>query len=493
MNVRRSTLVWIFLAAVFQTAWILFQTPYPPGSDGYIYLKQISNLLESGHLHFKDLSLIYPLGMVLLWIFKDPVSSYQLLLMAIAVFFSLSFYRLAQNISKDRMMALILTGLSLLSMTRIYTLIEFPKTMLAVSFFLWVIYFRKNLKDENYALNAFKNILGLALACLAAVLSHKFVGFVCVFYLMLSGGLRKKYLLLAMALLLSFLLGAILLRYIDFSDGGRLAGLMQFYPALPAFSFFELLEGIMPLMWKIELLIFVAFPMLYWIFSDRKVLSALAIMIFIFQFPFFQIQPDSVGFRLFLIAQLVTPLLGIGLIQNLNASNIGKKRMAFLLGTLFLTVTFSYPLRWMQPPYELYEKIFPKLHAWIWSHKPSLIIVHKPLAEMISFREKIDTLAWEVPLHDGNENIWRIMYHVPKYSLERNLESQERKQIDDLNRFYALIPEKTYQKYKAQLIQNKDQLVLEDLLNHALNPTKSLPVFLKKLSPGNLQKSQDCK
>lgn len=446
-----------------------------------MYLKQLWSLCNTGKQHFKDISIVYPIMYVFYFLTRNYILSLKITIAFSCALLGLASYLLVFRITKKTATGLLIALLLFTNSTIFYIATQFPKTILAAAIFFFFVYF-----------NHKKWLLPALLTLVLCFLSHRLMGFVALIYCLIDVFLKqtirtkKNIFIAAIGLFLSLLIPGMFHIY----DLERFAGSFSLSLQLPPLAVANLLNiSQASLLWTMEIYLFyflLILAILWMTISSYKkqfnVDQAVKLILFIailFLIPIYKISADSVGFRLFLVAQVFIPFTLIPVISKIN-----KKTQLFLICISLLFVLLNlvcFPLKKYEPPYKYYEVLNKKIISIINTYNPTMIIAHRPLSDYISFTDNIDTLPWYVTAPD--ENVWRITYDIPGFSFERHLSQEDYLQIHKLDFHYQILPEAIYRKYKASVLEEKDPALLDNISNNLFNPGKPLPLFLQRLSP----------
>jgi hypothetical protein len=463
---------------VFLVAFLAFFSkvagaPYALGADGYVYLKQLDTFLTSGHFHFFDPSLIYALFLFIQFIFRDLLTSYQILLVVIYAATITAYFYWAWAVTKKIGAGVLLALVGLASSTLIYVVTQFPKNALGGFFLLVYFIFEYHQK-----------MLPALLSGVFAVCTHRLSAGLFVISLLIKTLFKSLswYWILAVALGLS---GSVLLGFFHFLDLQRFAGFLQIFPQFVSGSFMAVLgANKISFFWKTELILFYAMLLVgIWQYKNIKLESFRRLMLILLMllWPWYVINGNSMGFRLFLMAQLLIPML-IPFMFDRFKSWHRLVRYGICTGLVLVSlINFStLKIDTFDPPYAYYHRLALQLEKQINWNETNLLIVHKPLSDYLSYYFKKDTLAWLAPDGYDLKRVCRLVYDIPEFTLRSFFQKNPQVQIHSMGTRYVLMREADYQEFLA-FAQKSNDSELQQQIDSPNNPNLPRPAFLQRL------------
>src|SRR6056297_651112 len=298
-NHKRIVLYFGVFTVAAIVRFILFnQTPYANGWDGYHYIMQIQSIIQEGHLHVKDSSLIFPYLRQFNWLFNDLLLSYKVGIAVLSGLFSVASVKLASNFTKDFWTLTFIGIWLIISPTLTFIASQFPKNLLGLFFF---VLFLKYLFKCNYWL--------AVLFFIPLFLTHRMTAGLGV----ITGGIfllfqmNKKTLFYVIPLATGATLAALFLPgIIHLSDLQRFSGSLFQSVYFPHYAF---IQNIGPknlhFFWIAEMIVlFLGFVYLgiqtfysYYQKQPRKEFLFLLIPLLVLFFPFYSTVNDGIGYR----------------------------------------------------------------------------------------------------------------------------------------------------------------------------------------------------
>ena len=449
----------------------LNQSPYPNGWDGYYYVMQSHSWLTYGYLQSLDYSLIYPYFVFLSSFVNDYVLAFKYgsaFLGAILV--SVSYLIVRKHSSS--LLALVIGSYLLFSPTVTFFIIQFPKNVLGMIFF---IFFLSALISRSW-----KAVLITFILC---IFSHRMIGGFCIILLVIYNlnSIRIKW----------FILGSIVLVIIStlpgiihISDLMRFEGQFSLIPQFAPFSFYTLMsKGISP-WWILDLLIFcgvfIASIISYlrnkeYLSSDLMSKIGWPVLLILSLFPFFEFGSGSMGYRFFLIAPILWSIYFL-------IKERWHPRIAYTIFVPLLICSFfsyrSYDPNKYDPPNKLYSIVVKRLGENYSSKDYPLVIVQKSLAEMIIYETSFDALNWNPPKDVDYDKTLRIVSNLEFFHFTRFLD-EEMDAVQKLSQQYYIMSEKVWRIYLTRVYEAKDAEIL-GLLEKGGNPLYDRPEYLTK-------------
>ncbi|HZY83050.1 MAG TPA: hypothetical protein VFE50_26205 [Cyclobacteriaceae bacterium] len=469
MRIKESLVVpgtaLIFFAASFIFRLLSFlQTPFANGWDGYFYINQVRSFMEEGRMDVPDISLIYPLMMVVQVFTGDYVLSYKLLAAILAATLTMSFFLLALKWTDNYKTALILGSMGLFSPHLTYFAAQYPKNLLGVVLFIWLLYASDSKRKVVIVLMMILNFVG-----------HRVTAVLGLLYLVIRGFSPYVVIIIGAAIMAAgfFLPGILNLFDVERFHGVISTGL-QFTPYSFIKSFgFDLIGP----WWLIEIvaacIVFFA-AIVYAVKKPDRRLTSILFVLAVLIFPFFVWSENGPAIRFFLIFILLCPLLLIFFLRSIE-----KNYLAFVLITCSFFSYRTYDPAKHDPNYELYCLVATQAVSKVRADSIELIIAHKALAEYIVYSTGIDAMSWIPEYEIDKARLWRIAEGVKDVQFNCYLDPDDMAFVHRITPTYCLIREDYWTKFLLRIKNDSNEELLNDLTNWK-NPSKMRPKFLLK-------------
>jgi|GEM_PF-2980128 len=452
---------------------LLSASPFPPGSDGYIFLVQARSLLEGKGLHYHDPSLFYliltPLTAVI-----NPVTALKVSIAIISSLCTLSIFLLARSDGRSGVERGVAAAWCAFSPAMFFFCAQFPKQFLGITLF---VFFIRSLRTRKTV------IAILFLVC--AVLSHRFSAALAILFIITyitrrigKGKLIRMIVPLGAILLVIASVIATVPGTLSFRDIARLTPNDISLPVPPIVSFAHLIPGIHPL-----ILLDAAISMsviacaVFLLIIKKKRMSAwtvsLIISVIILSVPLFAFSNGGAGYRLYLATLPLSAALLAG-----TGLPVRKTGIAVIISISALGVAHASFDRFFRydPPYDQYVKVAKKTGAMI-PENTLLIVAHRPLAETAGYVLNIDTLAWRPEARFDRTRTYRIVRDIKKWEIARIVKtSNNDSRIYEISPFYLLVREDLWDVFLLKIPSDND-----DLLTRATgteNPSSVRPEFI---------------
>lgn len=456
----------LFGASITFRYLALNQTPYANGWDSYFYINQIKSFMEEGKMDVPDVSLVYPLMMVIQLFTDNYELSYKILAGILAGTFTMSMFLLALKWSNDCKTALIPGCLSLFSPHLTYFAAQYPKNLLGVIFFIWLLYSADS-----------KNRIYPILLLILNFFGHRVTAVLGFLYLLTNTFLKKATKLSPYVLILVIVLlvgaGFFLPGILNLFDVERFQGVLSARPQFAPYSFVRTFgfELISPL-WLAEIIVCCIVFIAAAVFRPTALILILSLLIF----PFLEWTIQGPAFRFFLIFILLCPILLTFLFRSFGRKYVRESIcVVFVVGSFFSYTSYD-PAR-HDPPYKLYSIIGREILAKVPADSFELIIAHKSLAEYIVYSTDIDAMSW-IPEYKVEENsLWRIAEGVRDIQFSFYLDPEDRAFVHRLTPSYSLVREDRWEKFMMRVKEDGNEELLEELTNWK-NPDKVRPYFM---------------
>jgi len=293
---------------------------------------------------------------------------------------------------------------------------------------------------------------------------------------------------------------------LNFTDIKRFYGMFSKKPVFAVTEFMKLLgPSKFSFLWKLELfflflltvfsIIFMAIVKLYnkkfncFFFIPFIIISCAGL----FPFSYFDLSGMAyrffLGYLVFSPFFLLIPLLGFYPIRYFMKKNTfyqnDKKNFIPVLSSfftfLFLILSFfswkSYNPKLFDPPYSFYEKLGIEAISEIHDRNYQLIIAHKALAEIITFKTGKDCLPWKNDSRYPSDKVWRLAAGISLKDLIKYFEPNElENKIFRLKSDYILIREDMWELF----VKRCDPARYGPIIFSWRNPMEIRPDFITK-------------
>lgn len=448
---------------------------FPSGWDAYFYLIQVKALVEEGQMHSPDSSPVY---LLLKWIYAicgDYELAFQHLCAGLGAFFSTLLFALSFRLTRNTLLALCIGSWCLASPTLAFFAANFPKNLLGIDFLLLLFLF-------SIGKTRFASVIAFFLTAIShrmtAGLGFLFIGFR---YLSL-----RTLLLVTVGIALLLLASLAIPGLLNLSDLQRFDNALSSIPQIPHLSFVNLLDltqtqpiwvveiAIAAGLWIWTLLNLIFRPIIYG--NQLKYYRGIFFLSLILFFPFLTIDVTSMGYRFFLTGMLIIPIFMIPLLHY--SGWVSRTLGLFALISLAVWGLNSINTAQYDPDYGKYSRIAEKVTANFGSEPPELIIAHKGLAEVITFKTGIDVLPWQPEYEIDPLQLYRIASEISDFEIEAVLGRPLGKGSKQLGISYLLLPEHDWQEFVSEVeSENRDEELLERI-HQWQNPMETRPAYL---------------
>lgn len=470
------TAVILIIAAAFAAHInLLARSPFPSGSDGYVFLVQARSLLEGKGLHYHDPSLFYliltPLNAI-----AGPVNALRISIAIISSMCAAGIFLLARADGRSVPEQVCATAWGAFSPACFFFCTQYPKQFLGVAFFILFMYSLRS-----------RRIAYAVLFLVGAILSHRFSAalaliFIIPYFIRKIGrgrifrvALIAGTVLLVFAAIIATVPGTLSLR--DFS---RLELNHITFPVPPIMSFaiiYGTSNRIHPLIIIDAALSLLAILRVLVLIIRGKRLSAwtlsLAVSALILSVPLFSFAEGGAGYRLY----LATFPLSIAMFAG-TGFPIRRAVYALIIVLISAGVIHSRidDFRKYDPPYGMYVKISRRTGSLI-PRDAILVVAHRPLAETVDFMLHIDTLAWRPESRFDRSRTWRIARDIDRWEISRTTGvSDNDKRIQELSARYLLVREDLWDSFLASI--PRDNIDLISRATGPFNPSAVRPPFV---------------
>ncbi|OPL19318.1 MAG: hypothetical protein AVO35_11265 [Candidatus Aegiribacteria sp. MLS_C] len=443
--------VLLLLLAVSAGSGLLavLRSDHPTGWDGYYYLVQVRTLLSEGEMHSPEYSPVY-IPMILFRLLTGScLWAFRLTAVLARVLFVLSVFVLSRTLVRSwggggdepALTALAAAAMAVMSPSLDFFSAQFPKNLLG---FCLLLFFASSVivLSGRWQRGAFRvNAPGLSVSLLlfaATFLTHRFSAVLAVAFMLLylvppvfRGSERRipavataaAALLLAVLTVLS---GRIPLAP-SLRDLERVTGDLSASPSLVPLEFVRSFGSFrMSLPWLLETGAASLAPVLSAVLllipavRDRVRpgggYASVLVLSMVGLFPFLEFSLTGLAYRLLFATLLLFPLVClpwlVGTVRFLRRRSGGRVLpavglTAVLAGMSFLTAP-SYDPVLHDPPYDRYEEISDRVAELLSGSDFELVVAHRSLAEVITFRHGIDALPWAPEERFTRERVWRV-------------------------------------------------------------------------------------
>jgi hypothetical protein len=354
----------------------------------------------------------------------------------------------------------------------------------------------------------FPRLAGSLLLFLAAFFTHRFsavlsLGFLILYLAPSAKRLPRPLLLILPAALIAVLaLSHVLPLAISYRDLERVTGDFSWSPIFLPVSFLNGFGAFrLTTVWIIEIALSGALPILAGALLLRRRRSGVpgpdrgyAILILVALaglFPFLRFSLTGLAYRLFFGTLLLLPLLcvpwihaGVRSILRSGASGMTSGReavpvMLFLaLSALSIYTGRSYVPELHDPPYAFYGELAEEAMVGLSGRDCELVIAHRALAEMITYRYGVDALSWAPEDSFPRERVWRITAGILRDEVSLYLDpSVADSFFIPLSRDYALLREDHWEAFLRSIA---DEPVMLEAVRTWRNPLERRPAYLRK-------------
>lgn len=470
-----AAVILIIAAAFAAHMSLLSKSPFPSGSDGYIFLVQARSLLEGKGLHYQDPSLFYliltPLDAV-----AGPVNALRISIAIISSMCAAGIFLLARADGRSVPEQVCATAWGAFSPAGFFFCAQYPKQFLGVAFFILFMYSLRS-----------RRIVYAVLFLVGAILSHRFSAalaliFIVPYFLRKIGRGRafRVALLAGTVLLVSAAVIVTVPGTLSLEDFSRLELNRITFPVPPIVSFAKLYstaDGIHPLVIiDAALSLLVILRVLLLIIRGKRLSAwtvSLSVSALILSVPLFSFAEGGAGYRLY----LATFPLSIALFAG---TGFPARRAAYAMIIVLISAGVIHSriddFGKYDPPYGMYGNIALRTGSLI-PQDTILVVAHRPLAETVDFILHIDTLAWRPESRFDRSRTWRIARDIDRWEITRSAGvSDNDKRIQELSARYLLVREDLWDSFLASIPRDNTDLVSR--ATGPFNPSAVRPPFI---------------
>jgi len=442
------------------------QTAHPTGWDGYYYVMQVHSWLTYGYLQSPDFSLIYPYFVAITWLVGDVILGFKVGIALLSAIFVGSVYFYLYKRSGCLVWMCLACAYLVFSPLVTYFLLQFPKNVLGLVFFIFFIHFT----NKRWIAAVF---------LIATVLTHRMTGgFALIAIAMyLTRSVSWKWIVGAVVLVAVI---GLLPGVIHISDLQRFGDQFTIVPHWAPFAFYRIFPHSLSVLFIADLmLVALAIPSAFYLviknwrnmFFEAWVWTAVTMISIL---PFFEFSPGDVGHRFFLVTPVALMLM----------TPVGHPpKWTWVIAAGFVGLSFisyrSYKPVYFDPPNEVYSTIVDRFGQRYDPHNYPLVIAHQSLAEMIIFKTDFDALNWLPPDNMQPQHVLRIINGIEYSYFRKYLEEADYRQIRSIARGYFVAPEDVWQRF-VQAASKGNERELMDAVYNDFNPMKKRPYFINK-------------
>ncbi|MBD3293879.1 hypothetical protein GF394_00135 [Candidatus Fermentibacteria bacterium] len=442
------------------------QTEYATGWDGYYYLVQIKTIVENGEMHSPEYSLVYlPLLMFHRFI-GSYEGAYRLSSVLIRLIFVLSVFILSLSLTREAeeerpavrlYTALFVAGLSALSPSLSYFFTQFPKNLLGFALLLFFMasvmgvvgHWRRN-RTASLKGSGVLRFTGVLLLFMATFFTHRFSAVLALLFLLLyalplmwrkfrSMARRNGWKIWVICGVILLFLASILLLTENLPLAPSIDDLERITQDLSPSPIFvpAAFTGVfgssrISLPWLVEIYTAALAPLLVLLLllcsvegfrslRGRRCYLILLFFCLIGLFPFLKFTLTGLSYRLFFCTLLLLPLVLLpfiltavgGVFEKLRNRKVFRGEAVFSAGVILLLFMSFFTARTYRPdvhdpPYGYYRELSDEIMEVLSEREWELIIAHKALAELITYRHGVDALPWAPEEYFHREGVWRV-------------------------------------------------------------------------------------
>ncbi len=478
--IKESVIVKVSIPVIFFISFILHfialnQTPFANGWDGYYYIMQAYTFIEKGAMRSPDYSLIYPYYIILSYLVRDYILAFKIGSAVLSGILTVSAFFTSKKLTNNIFTSFLVAAFFIFSPTFYYFTAQFPKNLLGVIFFLWLLYFL-----------AERKLIWTGVFFLLGFMTHRMIAGISVIILLIGflKGFKFKLLLpfVALALLIAFLLPGII-HIADFERFSNLISESLYIPPLQLIDFFGWSK--MSIVWKVEtILLYIAFLVflgikLFKFIKTKKIDDAsiyLITTLMVLSLPIYTFTKASIGFRFYLAFNLIA-VLAIPYLVKLFPNYIKIS----LIGCLIVLSAFSfksYNPNKFDPPYGSYFITMDNVNSYLKDKEAELIIAHQALAQIVIIYSDYDATNWQPIDSTKYETVWRITSNVKYYYFKKYLDEEDLINLKHLQGEYYLLREDKWQKFYKKILDLDNYDLVEKI--GLWNPVKPKPEYLLK-------------
>jgi hypothetical protein len=471
---------------------MLAQSEFAPGLDGYYYTGQVKFFRLDGRFKIPESSPVLYFLVLVSYLFSDIIFANKLSAAFLGSIILVPAYFLAKEITQNKYAGLLCSLLLAVSSSITYMTVEFVKNLGAMLFIFSFMFFLQRIQSGQKSKSS---LIWAAIFGLLAFFSHRSAAILIL--LILAGGLslrRKKYnwnsfLIMIGVVSLLLVIFAIFKKLHPAAGGLHLADLGRFENSMAAGFNLPALSGfyrkVLPqsLWLEFSFYFFIPFAGLAFFRTMGPGLKTLTIILLMLTQPFWNLQELGMGFRAYLLAGTLAPVLIAGLVGHWLPSadeKSGAFKIHFFLFLIFLGAVYYqfwnspriYDIK-KDPPYAYYRKIIESFSL----PKDSLLICHRGFNIFYTVTTLKDGLNYIPEYHVPADKLWRLSYFVDFGKYRQYIpEKIVKGDVKELDFPYHLIREDAWRKFLKKI---PDYLV--ESYKNAYNPYEKRPGFLRAI------------
>lgn len=433
-------------------------------------------------MHSSDLSLIYPLMLLLYKLLGSYILSYKvaasLLAAAVCGLSGATVY----HVSKRGSLSLLVAALLFYSPHLSYVAAQYPKNLLGVCLFLLLIMFG-NTKQWYWLLSLL--LLNFFGHRMTAVLAFLYT----ISLFLIECKYAKELLFIAGSFLLLFVASMYIPGILSPLDFERFQGILSPTFQYPFTAFIKSFGSEnTDLFWRTELILYTGGYLLllgslpFWLKRKaNKNIIAFMLTMLVLVLPIYQWTIDGAALRFYLIFTLLAPL-SLSLVAPLYTHKfvvwLSSAGAAVLVVLQFTTIAGYTPVK-HDPDYKTYHLLARRALQKVPAEEIELIIGHKSLAEYFTFTTGIDVLPWEVEYEVNPQKLWRIATDIELQTLHYYSEEEAHTTIHRLGVNYFFLPDCVWKDILAKAKEDDEEELLKRVKSWR-NPHIVRPGYLMK-------------
>lgn len=433
-------------------------------------------------MHSSDLSLIYPLMLLLYKVTGSYILSYKITASLLAGAVCGLTGATTYHWSKRKSVALLVSALLFYSPHLSYVAAQYPKNLLGVCFFLLLC-----------ILGDIKRWYILLPLLLLNFFGHRMTAVLAFLYtislFIIEFKYAKQLLLIAGSFLLLFIVSMHIPGILSPLDFERFQGILSPTFQYPYTAFLQSfgVHAVDPL-WKTELFTYTLgyfILLILLLFKGKKEPHkqkiAFMLTMLILVLPIYRWTIDGAALRFYLIFILLAPLT-LSLLPAFANDRVLRATAAIIIPLLTivqLTTSSGYNPDKHDPDYTTYDLLTRRVLKKVPAENIELIIGHKSLAEYFTFTTGVDVLPWEVEYEVAPDKLWRIATDIEMQTLYYYSDEKEHDKIYRIGVNYFFLPDYVWKKVVSKA-ENEDDQELLSRVKSWRNPHVVRPAYLLK-------------
>lgn len=504
----------------------VLRSDHPTGWDGYYYLVQVRTLLTEGEMHSPEYSPVYIPMILFRLLTGSSLWAFRLTAVLARVLFVLSVFVLSRKLvesgggggEESVLTALAASALAVMSPSLDFFSAQFPKNLLGFGFLLFFASSVISLSRRWKRGNSRVVVPGLSASILlfaAAFFTHRFSAVLAVAFLLLylaprafrgSGG-RAAAATAAAAAAAAVLIAVLLVLSgrlplaPSLRDLERVTGDLSASPSIVPLEFVRVFGSFrMSLPWLLETAAASIAPVVSAILllipaARGRVrpgggYAALLVLAMVGLFPLLEFSLTGLAYRLLFATLLLFPVVclpwlgeAVRLLRRKTGGRVlPSAAVPAVMACLSFLTARSYDPVLHDPPYDRYEEISDSVAEFLSRRDFELVVAHRSLAEVITFRHGIDALPWAPEERFPRDRVWRVAAGVMRgeftwYLGNGAMDSLYRRLPGD----YALLREDAWESFLAGIA---GEPALLEAVGTWRNPIERRPAYLVGDSSG---------